>query len=60
MVAPSVPLSSGVLNRSSQSHLLREDRPAWARPQTPWPFRVIDPQQHRPGQPAKAAQSWTS
>lgn len=37
----------------------QDNRPAWARPQPSWPFRVIDPQAHRPGAPAQAP-GWSS
>lgn len=63
MVASSVPLSSLSGRHSppaSSRDLLREERPAWAKPQTSWPFRVIDPQVHRPGQPAQPTSSWAS
>ena len=35
-----------------------DNRPAWAKPQAAWPFRVIDPQSHRPGSPAQTAPGW--
>lgn len=62
MVASSVPISASYA-RAAQGvvrDMLREDRPAWAKPQASWPFRVIDPQVHRPGQPAQPTASWTS
>ncbi len=36
-------------NILSQRQSPWENRPAWAQPQTSWPFRVIDPQSHRIG-----------
>jgi hypothetical protein len=37
-----------------------EGRPAWARPQPSWPFRVIDPRSHTLGAPAQPAPGWSS
>ncbi len=55
-IPSSVPVRAGVTPRDASAQDLR---PAWAKPQPAWPFRVIDPQAHRPGAPA-AAPAWST